>query len=226
MSAIAVHSVPGSPFGRAVLMALEEKGAPYRFVPVSPGTLRTPDHLARHPFGRIPVLYDGAFRLYETQAIIRYVDRALPGPPLTPPDARAAARMDQLMNINDWYLFQGVANVIAFQRIVGPRLLGLVPDEAAIAAAMPKARLVFAELAAQLADRAFFADDVISLADVLLAPQLDFMRDTPEWEPLTAGHPNLQRWLARMGARPSMVATTWECVAAMAQAAAHEPAAG
>ena len=33
--------------------------------------------------------------------------------------------MDQLMNINDWYLFQGVANVIAFQRIIAPRLMGL-----------------------------------------------------------------------------------------------------
>ena len=37
-------------------------------------------------------------------------------PALTPADPKAAARMDQVMNICDWYLFQGVDNVIGFQR--------------------------------------------------------------------------------------------------------------
>jgi len=49
--------------------------------------------------------------------------------------------------------------------------------------------------------------------------KLDFFRETPEWEPLTAPHANLRAWLARMNARPSMLATTWERVAEMAEAA-------
>lgn len=219
MSEIVIHSIPGSPFGRAVLVALEEKGARYRLAAVAPGTLHAPQHLARHPFGRVPVMDHGDFRLYETQAILRYVDRVIPGPALTPPDPQAAGLVDQLMNVNDWYLFQGVANVIAFQRIVGPRLMRLTPDEAAIAAAMPKAHAVFEELARQLGDKPFFAGDAISLADLLLAPQLDFLQQTPEWQALTASRKNLQTWLAAMNARPSMTATTWQRVAAMAQAA-------
>ena len=165
----------------------------------------------------MPVIEHGDFRLYEAQAILRYADRALPGPSLTPAHPQAAARMDQLMNINDWYLFQGVANVIAFQRIVGPRLLGLTPDEDAIAAALPRGHGVFEELSHLLADQPYFTGDSISLADILLAPQLDFLCATPEWAPLVAGRENLQRWLDRMQQRPSMRATTWECVAAMAQ---------
>ena len=216
MNDIIVHSIPGSPFGRAALMVLEEKGATYRLAAVAPGTLRGPHHRARHPFARVPVMEHGDFRLYEAQAILRYADRVLPGPCLTPAHPRAAARMDQLMNINDWYLFQGVANVIAFQRIVGPRLLGLTPDEAAIAAAMPRGHAVFEELSHLLAGQPYFAGDSISLADILLAPQLDFMRDTPEWATLAAGRENLQMWLDRMKQRPSMQATTWERVAAMA----------
>jgi glutathione S-transferase len=219
MSEYIVHSIPGSPFGRAVLVALEEKGERYRLAPVRPGTHRAPEHLARHPFGRVPVLEHGDFRLYETQAIIRYIDRLHPAPALTPAHPQAAARMDQLMNINDWYLFQGVANVIAFQRVIGPRLMGMTTDEAAIAAAMPKARIVFDELASQLGDKRFFAGDTCSLADVLLAPQLDFLRATPEWAPLASHQANLGNWLDRMNARPSMAATTWERVAAMAKAA-------
>jgi len=53
----------------------------------------------------VPVLEHDGFVLYETAAILRYLDRVLPDPRLTPADARRAARMDQLMSINDWYLF-------------------------------------------------------------------------------------------------------------------------
>ena len=219
MSEFTVYSIPGSPFGRAVLATLEEKAATYRLVPVAPGTFRSPEHLARHPFGRVPVLEHNGFSLYESQAILRYLDRVLPAPLLTPGDCKAAARMDQVMNVNDWYLFQGVANVIAFHRVVGPRLMGLQPDEAAIEAAMPKARTVFAELARLLGEQPYFTGDAVSLADLLIAPQLAFFTQTPEWSVLSAPHANLVTWLARMEARPSFQATTWDRVAEMAKAA-------
>jgi glutathione S-transferase len=218
MSEFIVHSIPGSPFGRAVLTTLEEKGASYRLSPVAPGSLRSPGHLARHPFGRVPVLEHDGFMLYETQAILRYLDRVLPTPALTPADPRRAARMDQVMNVNDWYLFQGAGNVIVFHRVIGP-LMGLAPDEAAIEAAMPRARAVFQELARLLDAQPYFAGDAVSLADLLVAPQISFFTQTPEWPVLGAPHKNLVAWLARMEARPSLKATTWERVSEMAQAA-------
>ena len=219
MSDFIVRSIPGSPFGRSVLATLEEKGASYRLAPVAPGTFKSPEHLARHPFGRVPVLEHGGFSLYETQAILRYLDRVLPTPSLTPADARRAARMDQAMNVNDWYLFHGVGDVIIFHRVIGPRLMGLKPDEAAIEAAMPKARTVFAELARLLGEQSFFAGETLSLADLHLAPAVAFFTATPEWSELGAPHQNLVAWLARMEARPSMKATTWERVSELAKAA-------
>lgn len=219
MSAFIVHSIPGSPYGRAVFATLEEKGAAYRISPVAPGTFKSEPHISRHPFGKVPVLEHDGFMLYETQAILRYLDRILPTPALTPADPKAAARMDQVMNVNDWYFFQGVSSVIGFQRVVGPRLMGLTPDEAVIEAAMPRAHQVFAELARLLGDQLYFAGNDVSLADLLLASQIDFFDGIPEWAPLTAEAPNLVAWLARMNARPSMQATTWERVAEMARAA-------
>ena len=219
MTEFVIHSIPGSPFGRAVLLALEEKGCDYRFALVPPGSLRQPEHQARHPFSRIPVLEHGAFRLYETQAILRYLDRVAPEPALTPVDPQRAAVMDQMMNVNDWYLFQGVSNVIGFERVVAPRLMGRPTDEAAIAATMPRAQAVFAALADHLADQPYFAGDAISLADLMLAPQIDFYRGLPEWDLLISPHANLLGWIDRMCARPSMVATTWERVAERAKAA-------
>jgi len=108
MSEFVVHAIPGSPFARSVMAALEEKGASWRLSPVAPGTMRSAEHLSRHPFGRVPVLEHDGFSLYETQAILRYLDRVLPTPALSPPDNKRLARMDQVMNINDWYLFHGV----------------------------------------------------------------------------------------------------------------------
>lgn len=212
-----VHSIPGSPFGRAVLAILEHKGAAYRLNPVAPGTFRTEPHISRHPFGRVPVLQHGDFMLYETQAILRYLERILPEPALTPNDPKTAARMDQAMNINDWYLFLGCGNVIAFQRVVGPRLMGLTPDEAAIEAAMPRGHQVFGELSRLLGDQSYFTGEHPTLADFMLAPQLDFFAQTPEWTPLTAENTNLVQWMERMNAIPAMRATTWEKVAEMAR---------
>ena len=219
MSEFIVYSIPGSPFGRAVLATLAEKKAKSRLMPVGVGAFKTEPHLSRHPFGKVPVLEHEGFMLYETQAILRYLDRVLPEPKLTPADAKAAARMDQVLNISDWYLFQGVSAVIGFQRVVGPRLLGLTPDEAAIAQAMPKAHAVFRELSRLLGGNAFFAGSDVTLADIHVASQIDFFAGTPEWAPLTEATPNLVSWLDRMNARPSFKATTWDRVAELAEAA-------
>jgi glutathione S-transferase len=120
--------------------------------------------------------------------------------------------------VSDWYLFQGVASVIIFHRVVGPNLFGLPTDEAAVAAAMPKAHVVFAELARLLGEESYLAGDAVSLADFMVAPHIDFFAGLPEWEPLMGPHANLRDWLQRMNARPSMLATTWEKVAEMAAA--------
>jgi len=217
MSEFVVYSVPGSPYGRAVLATFSEKGDSYRFAAVSGS--RSEPHISRHPFGRVPVLEHSGFVLYETQAIMRYLDRVLHDPALYPADPAAAARMDQVMNICDWYLFQGVNNVIGFHRIVAPRLFGSAPDEAAIAAAMPKAHVVFAELHRLLGKRPWFTGESVSLADILVAAHLDFLAQTPEWNQLAQASPNLVSWLQRMNSRPSFRSTTWERVAELAKAA-------
>jgi glutathione S-transferase len=168
---------------------------------------------------RVPVLEHNGFRLYETQAILRYLDRVLPQPSLTPSDVRRAARMDQAMNVNDWYLFHDVGNVIIFQRVIGPQLMGLTPDEAVIKAAMPKAHAVFDELARLLGEQPYFAGEALSLADLMLAPAVEFFTIIPEWTALGAPHANLVAWMKRMRDRPSMKATTWERVSELAKAA-------
>jgi glutathione S-transferase len=84
---------------------------------------------------------------------------------------------------------------------------------------MPQAYAVFNEFSRLLDAKPYFTGDTLSLADLLVAPQLDFLRPTPEWSSLTAATPNLVRWLDLVTARPSFRATTWERIAALAEAA-------
>jgi glutathione S-transferase len=206
MSDIVVYGVPGSPFVRAVQMGLEEKGVAYRVEPVAPHELKTEAYLKRHPFGRVPAFEHGDLKLYETQAILRYLDDVFPAPSFVPADPHAAARMNQIIGINGWYFFPEAAASIVFQRVVGPALLGVPTDEAAVTAAMPMAQTCVTELDRLLGSQRFLAGDQLSIADLMLAPQLDFFAVTPEGKKLLEGT-GLKAWLTRMNARPSMIAT-------------------
>lgn len=213
MAPFVVHTALGSPYGRAVLATLMEKGADHRIAPVAPGAWRGEPHRALHPFGRVPVLEHDGFVLYETQAILRYLDRVLPSPALTPEDPRTAARMDQVLNICDWYLFQGVVNVIGYQRLVRPHVTRLPLDQQAIAEAMPRAHTVLDRLDHLLDGRPFLVGDAISLADLHVAPHLSFLARTPEWSALAAPVAALSAWLDRMTERASFQATVRERLA-------------
>ncbi|HEX5259325.1 MAG TPA: glutathione S-transferase family protein [Sphingomicrobium sp.] len=207
MSGIAVYGIPGSPFLRSVEIGLHEKGLEYHLHALAPGEHKQPEHIARHPFGRIPAFEHDGFAIYETQAILRYLDDVFPSPQLTPGTPKMRARMNQVIGIIEWYFFPKAAAPIAFNRIIGPRLLGLPGDEAAIAEAMPMARTCFAELDRLLGGNPYFGGDSVSIADIMLAAQLDLFGECAEGRELIGGTTNLKSWLDRMLSRPSFVAT-------------------
>ncbi len=211
MSEFVVYGVPGSPYVRSALLGLHEKQAPYRLValPQGVGAMRSAEHLERHPFGRIPVLDHGDFRLYETQAILRYLDAVLPGPALQPQDPRAAARMNQIVGIADWYVFPYVSVGITAERYMSHLFWNRAPSEENIAKALPSARVCVQELQRLRGSAEFLAGDKLSIADLMIAPHLLFFRGTPEGEDLLAGTA-LDAWLNRMRSRASVQATEIE----------------
>jgi glutathione S-transferase len=213
MSGFVVHGIPGSPYVRAALLVLEEKRVPYRFAAMGFGTTKTPEHLGRHAFGRIPAFEHDGWLLYETQAILRYADAVVPEPPLQPADPRAAARMNQLMGITDWYFMPQVSRPITFNRVVAPHF-NLPVSEEAVAGALDGARRCVGEIGRLLGGEPWLAGGSPSLADLLLAPQMSMFALAPEGAEMLREHGNLRDWLARMEARPSMQATTWDTLLA------------
>ncbi|HEY6924216.1 MAG TPA: glutathione S-transferase N-terminal domain-containing protein, partial [Steroidobacteraceae bacterium] len=145
---IVIHGVPGSPYLRSALLGLEEKALPYRLNAMGPEARREPEYLKLHPFGRIPALEHGDFCLYETQAILRYIDTLGPAtaPALQPRDPRAAARMNQIVGIVDWYVFPAISVGITAERLMSQMFWHRPPDETNIAKALPNARVCINEL--------------------------------------------------------------------------------
>jgi glutathione S-transferase len=197
-----------STYTRTCRLALEEKGADYDLVEVDvlSGANREPEHLARHPFGKVPAFEHDGLELYETDAIARYINDAFPGTGLVPADAVGRARMAQAINIIGSYAYPAMILEIFVQRAVRP-ITGGTADEDAIAAAMPKAETCVAALEKLIDGNAYLAGSRLSLADLLLVPVYDYFSQIPEGQKLLAKAPNLQRWWETVGSRPSIQKT-------------------
>lgn len=194
---------------RSLLLGLEEKNLPYTLAAMLFGAHKSPEYLAIQPFGRIPAMDHGDFRLCETQAMLRYLDRIARSPPLIPTDPKLEARMNQIVGISDCYVFPDISASISFFRLFAPRL-GMPADEAKIAASIPKAKVCITEVARLMGNQPFMAGDSLSIADLMIVPHLAYFAQTNEGRETMAPHANLTRWLDRMNARPSMTKTTLE----------------
>jgi glutathione S-transferase len=197
-----------STYVRSVRLLLEEKGAPYELVEVDmfKGETKAPEHLSRHPFGMVPAFAHDGFELYESDAILRYADRVAPGPSFQPSDPKAAARMDQLMGITDAYAYPNMITRMVIQRVVVP-MMGGSPDEAAIEAAKPRARICLSEFERLMGPGPYLVGERPTLADLLLAPIFGYFTGTPEGKELLGPHTDLQRWWQRLEGMPSMAKT-------------------
>jgi glutathione S-transferase len=201
-----VYGPAGSTYVWSTRLALAEKGVAHELVEVGFDEHRQEPHLARHPFAKVPAFEHDGFALYETQAILRYIDEGFPVAPLQPTDLHQFARMNQIMGIVDAYAWPSIAGGILVNRFLRPRL-GLPVDEAAVAAALPRARLCVAEIARLMGDQPYLAGERVSLADLMVIPLLHFFSRLPEGEAAIAEHPTLRPWMQRMEGRQSFQVT-------------------
>src|ERR1700746_3691128 len=141
-----VYGPAGSTYVWSARLALAEKGVTHELVDVPFGAHRQEPHLSRQPFAKIPAFEHDGFALYETQAIMRYVDERFAGTPLQPEDVHEWSRMNQILGIVPAYAWHNTDGKILFNRALVQRLLDSAPDEAACDAALPRARLCLFEI--------------------------------------------------------------------------------
>jgi glutathione S-transferase len=207
---VTVYGADYSCYVRIVRLALEEKGVPYRLVPVDifAEEERTPEYLARHPFGKIPSFDHDGFLLYEASAIARYVDAAFDGPALLPDDPRMSARVEQIISVCDSYVYQPLVWDVYVERLEKAGR-GEKSDEDRIADGLDKARISLTAITKLMSGKTWLAGDDITLADLHLAPMMEFFLMTQEGRRMIAGFPLLGAWWDQMKQRPSMLATPY-----------------
>lgn len=208
MSDPIVYGPAFSTYVRSVRLALEEKHVPYRLedVDLLKGAHTQPPHRTRHPFAKVPAFEHDGFGLYETAAILRYVDEAFDGIALQPADVRDRARMTRALCIIDSYAYPSMIGTCVIQRVVMP-MIGNAPDEAAIEAALPKAEGCTKVLDGLLTEGPYIAGGALSLADLHLIPVYDYFVSLPEGQRIFAKAPNLAAWWERVATRPSVEKT-------------------
>jgi glutathione S-transferase len=190
----------------SVRLALAEKGVPHELVDVPFGAHREEPHLSRHPFAKVPAFEHDGFQLYETQAILRYIDEGFPVAPLQPTDLHQFSRMNQIMGIVDAYGWPSIAAGILVNRVLTPRF-GFPVNEEAVTKALPRARLCISEISRLMDENPFLAGDRITLADLMVIPLFYFFGRLPEGEAPLAEHPNIGPWMRRMEDRQSFQLT-------------------
>jgi glutathione S-transferase len=168
--------------------------SPVEFIHVDlvEGENRTPKFLALNPNGRVPVLETGATMLWEANAIMCYLAKQADSD-IWPDDARQ-------IEIIRWFSwdqahFSRHAGTLFFEHVIKPRLGIGTPDQAAIAQATGAFVRSAAILEAHLCDREFLVGGSLTLADFAVAMLLP---DAAECRLPLNGHPEIQRWHARL----------------------------
>ena len=199
---IRLYYVSGSPFSWRVQLVLEEKGLPYEPVLLhfDRGEVSSPAHLARSPHAKVPALTDDALALYESTAIVEYLEERYPTPALLPADpaARAVLRIEELECVE--YLATAF-RAVARQRFFTPPEQR---DRAMLASAQGDVRHELERLEERAARRRgeFVLGATPTRADFTWLPFVEIAaRADIDLDP--ARTPWLVAWRGRMRARPS-----------------------
>lgn len=200
---LSIHYHPLSTFARRVRIALIEKGleanAELVEVNMTAGAHKQQPYMSLNPYGRVPTLQeDDGFVLYESSAILEYLEALHPTPPLVPADARGRARVAQHMKLCDLQLTRQTGTIIFPKRFL--------PQERWNTEAMAQAKREIeghlAILDTQLHNTDYVVGNSYSLVEVCYTPFVEFlplMEITPP--------PHVAAWTARILARPSAQAT-------------------
>ena len=212
--ALEVYWASGSPFVWRVLLALELKQISYesKLLEFSKGQHKSPEYLAMNPRGRVPTIKDGTYVLYESVAILAYLERKHPDRPLFGRTAEETGVIWRHVSECESYLRDPVIQVAR------PIFTGQATsrrDEIRAAADVVHGELVLYE--GIVSGSPWLAGDAVSAADVAVFPLLQVLgraatRDAAKplelgFAPFGERYPKLAEWSRRVEALPGYART-------------------
>jgi glutathione S-transferase len=199
----------GSPFAWRVMLALEIKKIPYAShqIEFSKKQHKAPEFLALNPRGKVPTIKDGDFALSESLAILAYLDRKVPEPPLFGRTAEESGLVWKAINESVNYLDPPAI------RIVGPLFFNKTDEKADdMRAALKELHAELRLLETTLAKQRWIAGGEISAADCVVFPAIESILRAAGKDaakafdlgivPLERTYPALAAWRERVRALP------------------------
>ncbi|XP_006645873.2 glutathione S-transferase 4-like [Oryza brachyantha] len=216
MAPMKVYGWLVSPWMAKVLLCLEEAGVDYQVVPLSlsDGDHRRPEHLARNPFGQIPVLEDGDLTLYQSHAIARYI-LGKHKPELLGlgegGGVEESAMVDMWLEV-ETHQYEAAMKPIVWHCIVHQHV-GLDRDQAVVDECVRKLKRVLEVYEARLSSAAgsgspgpsryIAGGGRVSLADLSHLPLMHYFAAT-EYAGVLDAYPRVRAWWEALRARPSV----------------------
>ena len=199
-----LYQFPFSPNCQKVVALAHEVGTALELATVDlfKGEARTPAMLAKNPNGKLPILEDEDFVLWESRAMLAYLAAKAGRADLAPTSPRERAEVDR------WTAWQGAhfgpaIRKVAFERIV-KKLGGLgAPDEAVVKTGMEEFAVTAGVLEQSLGSKEYVCGR-LTIADFDLAP---YAALTASCGLDLGAYPRASAWLGRMLARDSMKKT-------------------
>jgi glutathione S-transferase len=195
-----LYHFPVSTFSRRVRVALLEKNISCELIEVNlpAGQHKEDWYAALNPYKKVPTLVDGDLVLYESAAILSYLEATQPTPALVPNDARGRALVDMHVRLCDAYLGRYAGAILLPKRFLPPAS----GDQPAMEAARKEIDRHLAIVERELGERLYLVGESFTLADVAYLPFLHFLALME----VSAG-PRVKAWAERLLARPSARAT-------------------
>ncbi|MBL8482972.1 MAG: SRPBCC domain-containing protein [Rhodocyclaceae bacterium] len=194
---------PQSSHVHTACLAFVEKGVAFRHDTQLP---RAPGCASTHPWCRLPCLESGSTRLFETMAIVKYVDNTFAGPPLMPVETIRASAARQWISAISTYFYDAIMVRHVLPHVVA-QAGGVEADRALLASASPDISRCLSAVDVAYSIGTWLAGERISAADLLLAPLLYRLQATPGGAELMAPFLALRRAYGIMAERPSFAAT-------------------
>ncbi|KAF5182237.1 Glutathione s-transferase [Thalictrum thalictroides] len=202
---IKVLGIPMSTCTARVLTSLLEKEVDYELVPIDmgKGEHKSPDYLAKHPFGQIPVLQDDDLTLFESRAITSYVSYKYKDQGT---DLLRIGNVKETALVGVWIevesqQYNPAILPIVYQLVIVP-MYGQSPDLAIVEAHVEKFNKVLDVYEARLSHHKYLAGDFFSLADLNHFPFTYYLMKT-QYASLINDRPHVKAWWESVSSRPA-----------------------
>ena len=205
---IDVYWASGSPHCWRVLLALELKRLPWRghLLQTDLQEHKAPQMLAMNPRGRLPVLRDGDYVVFESLAVLYYIDLKYPAPPIFGRSPEEAGVIMRVLNEFQAYTEADVMRIVT----------GLQAPAARFGEALTRAMYTAASEARTIEGRLskgeWIVGDAVSAADLAIYPCIRLLHRalmrpgaqelSARFLPVEIHYPQIARWMQRVEALP------------------------